>query len=336
MKKIIIALFVSILFGATNVQAKTILKINTSRVVAKAWWMYFEDMDDKTKSSRVLENIRFNVQDENTLIDDNNTDGDGTRSSKIVNYVKKSFPNSTESIFINGSSHHNGIIKISDATYMKICFRGENKMENLVLIKVYSQEEKFVRDIIKNYDKSPNYRILEEKLKVYMTAWDAIYANEKAEQDKKNAAVNAAFELPKPSAFTPLSQKVLVAVANEKYNQSGKNKILYCYFASPTHMRLKNQTEWAMWKEKKLVNGTYDDVITKRSLDVIVVMQYAESDDFKRNVYSVRCAQITEDAAFGVYNGSKFTGKYYFMGFGNNLNSSAPEKNAMKYKSVLK
>jgi hypothetical protein len=116
--------------------------------------MYFEDMEDKTKSTRVLENVRFKVQDENTLIDDDNSDGDGTRSSSMVNYVKKTFPNVAENIFINGNSHQNGIIKISDATYMKVCFRGENKMENLVLIKVYSQEEKFVRDLVKNYDKS--------------------------------------------------------------------------------------------------------------------------------------------------------------------------------------
>lgn len=337
MKKIIITLLLSLLFGSNDAEAKPILNVKSKKVIAKSWWMYFEDMDDKTKSTRVLENIRFKVQDENTLIDDDNSDGDGTRSSKMVNYIKKSFPNSTETIFINGSSHHNGIIKISDDTYMKICFRGENKMENLVLLKVYSQEEKFVRDIVKNYDKSPNYRILEEKLKAYMSAWNNEYAAQKAEQDKKNDAVDANFELPKPSSFAPLSQKILMQAANEKLNSSGKNKITYCYFAPAyNNANSQPQTKWVIKKEKKLVNGTYDDVITKRSLDVIIVMQYAESDDFSKKKYSVSYNQIVEDAAYGVYDGSKFSGKYYLMSFGANLNSSVPEKNALKYKTVLK
>jgi hypothetical protein len=332
-KRIIIVLLASILFGATNVQAKPILKNNNTRVVAKSWWMYFEDMDDKTKSTRVLENIRFKVQDENTLIDDDNSDGDGTRSSRIVNYTKKSFSNTTESIFMNGNSHHNGIIKISDQTYMKICFKGENKMESLVLIKVYSQDEKFVRDLVKNYDKSPNYRILEEKLKTYMAAWDAVYENDKAEQVKKNAAISAAFEMPLPSKFTPVSNKICLEAANARFNKDGNCKIAYCYFGSSKHIRLKTQTEWGIHKEKKLVSGTYDDVITKRSLDLIVVLQYKSK--WGTDEYSVNHATLTEDAAYGVYNGSKFTGKYYILS-SSALGLDIPSKNALKYKTGLK
>ena len=333
MKKIIFtAVVVFLSFATQGVEAKSTLK-STKTNAAKAWWMYFEDMDDKTKSTRVLENIRFKVQDENTLNDDDNTDGDGTRSSRMVNYVKKTFPNTTETIFIHGSSHHNGMIKISDETYMKICFRGENKMENLVLIKVYSQDEKFVRDIVKNYDKSPNYRILEEKLKTYMAAWDAVYENDKAEQVKKNAAISAAFEMPLPSKFTPVSNKICLEAANARFNKDGNCKIAYCYFGSSKHIRLKTQTEWGIHKEKKLVSGTYDDVITKRSLDLIVVLQYKSK--WGTNEYSVNHATLTEDAAYGVYNGSKFTGKYYILS-SSALGLDIPSKNALKYKTVIK
>lgn len=333
MKKIIFtAVVVFLSFATQGVQAKSILK-STKTNAAKAWWMYFEDMDDKTKSTRVLENIRFKVQDENTLNDDDNTDGDGTRSSRMVNYVKKTFPNTTETIFIHGSSHHNGMIKISDETYMKICFRGENKMENLVLIKVYSQDEKFVRDIVKNYDKSPNYRILEEKLKSYMTAWDAVYANDKAEQNKKNAENAANYVMPLASSFKPVSNKICLAVVNAYYNQQDNCKIAYCYFGSSKHTRLKTQTEWGIKKEKKLVSGTYDYVITGRALDLIVVLQYKSK--WGTDEYKIDQAQLTEDAAFGVYDGSKFTGKYYISGF-IAVGTDIPSKVAFKYKTVLK
>ena len=206
-------------------------------------------------------------------------------------------------------------------------------MENLVLIKVYSQDEKFVRDLVKNYDKSPNYKILEEKLKTYMAAWDAVYENDKAEQVKKNAAISAAFEMPLPSKFTPVSNKICLEAANARFNKDGNCKIAYCYFGSSKHIRLKTQTEWGIHKEKKLVSGTYDDVITKRSLDLIVVLQYKSK--WGTNEYSVNHATLTEDAAYGVYNGSKFTGKYYILS-SSALGLDIPSKNALKYKTVIK
>jgi hypothetical protein len=299
-----------------------------------AWWQFYEDMDDKTKSTVTLQNIRFKVLDENTLEDDDNADGDGTRSSSIVQYKKMKVGQSNESIYINGSSHHGGFIKISDTTYMKICFRGDNEMKNLVLVKIYSQNEKFVTKLNKQYDKAEEYKTLEKYLQLYMTAWDQQYAANKLAAQKERDAIDAAFELPKPSTFQPLSQKQLMAAANAKYNESGKNKIAYCYFASPSFMRTKNQTEWAMIKENKTVNGTYDKFVTKRSLDVIIVMQY--KDEQASDKYFIRVGQITEDAAFGVYDGSKFTGKYYFDGFGNTMGTTIPAANALKYKSALK
>lgn len=332
MKKSILAFFVFLSLITIKSNAKTILDKNTT-VLGKSWWMYFEDMDDKTKSTRVLENIRFKVQDENTLIDDDNSDGDGTRSSSMVNYVKKAFPNVAENFFINGNSHQNGIIKISDATYMKVCFRGENKMENLVLIKVYSQEEKFVRDLVNNYDKSPNYKILEEKLKIYMAAWDAFYANEKAEQDKKNAENAANYVMPLPSNFKPISNKICLDAVNAYYNKQDNCKIAYCYLGSSKHTRLKTQTEWGIYKEKKWVSGTYDNVITKRSLDLIVVLQYKSK--WGTDEYKIDQAQLTEDAAYGVYDGSKYTGKCYISGF-LAVGTDIPSKVAFKYKKVSK
>ncbi len=340
MKKLIISLSMMIMMLSTtntaNAQGflnKMKDKLNNALSSPNTWWQYYEDMDDKTRSKVTLENIKFKVLDENTLQDDNNTDGDGTRSSRIVNYKKTKVGNSTESIFMDGTSHHNGIIRLPDSSYMKICFLGENELKNLVLIKVYSHSEKMITKLNKEYDKCDEYKTLEKYLKLYMAAWDETYAAQKAEQKKKNDANDDAFELPAPSSFAPLSQKQLMAAANAKFNEDGKHKITYCYYATPKFTQRKNQTEWANQMEKKLVNGTYDNVVTKRTLSVIIVMQYAGEQAPDR--YFVRMTTLTEDAAMGVYDGSKFTGKYYFNGSGA-MSTNAPAANALKYKSVVK
>jgi hypothetical protein len=166
-----------------------------------------------------------------------------------------------------------------------------------------------------------------------MAAWDAVYANEKLELVKNNAAISATFAMPIPSKFTPLSNKICLEFVNARFNKDGNCKIAYCYFGSNKHFRLKVQNEWAICKDRELVSGTYDDVIIKRSLDLIVVHQYKSK--WGTNQYNISHATLTEDAAYGVYEGSKFTGKYYILG-SSVLGTDIPSKNAMKYKSVVK
>ncbi len=339
MKKITTVLSIIVILGVSNAShAQGFLnkmkdKLNSALSNPNAWWQYYEDMDDKTRSKVTLENIRFKVLDENTLEDDDNTDGDGTRSSSIVRYKKMKVGNSNEAIYMERDAHQMGFIRLPDSSYMKICFLGDNKLDKLALIKVYSHSEKMITKLNKEYDKCEEYKTLEKYLKLYMTAWDEQYAARDAEAKKKNEATAAAFELPKPSNFAPLNQAKLIAAANAKFGEGGKGKIAYCYFASPSFMRTKNQTEWAIRKEKKLVSGTYDDVVTKRTLDVIIIMQY-EGEQAK-DKYFIRVGQLTEDAAFGVYDGSKFTGKYYFDG-SNTMGTQIPAANALKYKTAVK
>ncbi len=337
--KHILLVAITTIVTTNNMQAQGFLnkmkdKLNNALSNPNTWWQYVEDMDDKTRTKVVLENIRFKVLDNNTLEDDDNDDGDGTRSSSNVKYKKMKVGNSTEDIYINGSTHAQGIIRLPDSSYMKICFRGENEMKNLVLIKVYSHKEKTISTLNKEYDKCDEYKVLETYLKKYMTAWDEAYAANIAEQKKKNDAVAAAFELPVPSSFTPINQSKLSAAAKEKFSEDGKGKITYCYFATPSFVRKKNLTEWAIVKEKKLVNGTYDDVITRRVADVVIIMQY--EGEQAPDEYFIRYAQLFEDAAYGVYDGSKFTGKCYFKDFGGTMGTKIPKANALKYKSVLK
>ena len=81
------------------------------------------------------------------------------------------------------------------------------------------------------------------------------------------------------------------------------------------------------------MSGTYDYVITGRALDLIVVLQYKSK--WGTDEYGIQEAQFTEDSAFGVYDGSKFTGKYYISGR-NAVGTDIPSKVAFKYKTVLK
>jgi hypothetical protein len=345
MKKItLIALIAGSIFTTNQLSAQGGLKkfkdkLENSLTPKNSYYVYFENIVEQKKSDVLGVTKAFTVVDTSNIITCKYLTEDVANSSYKMPYKKHNLVSKKETIFIeeNSASFHNGAIKINDSTFMFIQMQGvECELKNLRGVYIVSKDKEFVNDLVKNYDKGASYKVLEAKMTDYMGAWNKLFADEKAKEDKKRADYDAAFELPKPSNFMPVSQSVLKQAAEDKFNQSGKNKIIYAYFASPSYAKLKNQTEWQIVKEMKTVNGTYDNFITKRTLDVVLVMQYQESNDMEKKQYSIRHVILVEDAAFGVYDGSKFSGKYYFQGYGNNLNSTCPEPNAMKYINVLK
>lgn len=300
------------------------------------YYNFTEDIAAKTKTNGLLASKAFKVISATEIHTCKYNNEDVNSSSFLEKYTKKEMPGA-ETIFVKAgtSGFHEGAIKINDTTYMFIDMMGvECELKNLSKIRVYSSNKDFMEDIAKNYDKAASYKVLETKMTDYITAWNGYYAANAAADAKKAEEAQNAIELPKPADFMPLPQSVLMKAIQQKFNPDGKHKIVYAYYATPSHIGTKNLTDWKIIKEMKTVNGTYDKFITRRSLDVVFVIQYSDAKD--KTKYTIQYAQLCEDAAFGVYDGSKYSGKYYMFDFGLPINTYCPEKNAMKYINVLK
>lgn len=342
MKKIaLLALIAGSIFTTNQLNAQGGLKkmkekMENALTPKGQYYNFTEDIAAQTKTNGLLASKAFKVVSETEIHTCKYNNEDVNNSSFLEKYTKKDMPG-TESIYVkNGSpGFQEGAIKINDSTFMFIDMIGaECELKNLRKIRVYSSNADFMKDIANNYDKGASYKVLETKMTDYMTAWNGFYAANKAADEKKQAEAQAAIEIPKPADFMPLSQSVLKKAIEQKFNPQGKHKIVYAYFATPSHIGTKNLTEWKIIKEMKTVNGTYDKFVTRRSLDVVFVIQYDDAKD--KTKYTIQYAQLCEDAAPGVYDGSKFSGKYYMYDFGLPIHALCPEKNAMKYINVLK
>lgn len=223
-----------------------------------------------------------------------------------------------------------------------------NRMDNYKfdatknLLGIVTSNKELIKELL-NWDpkKEATTDLIKKNLKEVQTLCDKItqgFADkEKAEKAKQDSA-RANYELPTPSTFYPagVTQKVIADAFYKRFEKSmdaGTLKLTYAYFGSHKIHKLKPMKEWNIIKEKKTVNGTYDNFITKRSIDVICVIQ--NETDIKNGTYSLFLVQLYEDAAFGVYDGSKWSGTYYI-----NSHSFAdpytPKDRMMKYKDLLK
>lgn len=338
MKKVCLIASIAIISLSANLSAQGAFgklkeKLNSAAVPKGAYYYYYENIGKQEKAKELLVTEKFSVVDENNLATKGTSKYDPDK-----NYKKIELPGMQQPVF-NDGNYHNTIIKIQDDVYLKVYFQGEAcEMKFLNTLEVFSTNKEFIKEIQKD-DKCENYKKLEVALDNFIKADAAKDAAKKAEGDKAEAKENATYELPLVSGFVPagVTQKVIADAFYTKHERAvdaGSLKLTYAYFGSHKIRRLKPQKEWQIIKEKKLVNGTYDDVVTKRTLDVICVIQ--NDVDIKNDTYSLKLIQIYEDAAFGIYDGSKFTGKYYFNDFGASADMYKPKDRMMKYKDVLK
>ncbi len=335
MKKTIKALALATLIGlapqaaqAQGVFSKMKEKLENASVPKGAYYYYYENIGKQEKAKEVLVNQSFSVVDENGLAWKGTSKYGGDPDKT---YKKIDLAGMKQAVF-NDGDFHNTIIKIQDDVFFKIYFQGQTcEMKTISTIEVFSTNKEFIKEIQKD-DKCENYKKLETALADFIKANDAVNAAKKAEGDKAEAERVAKVKLPAPTKTNPCNQAKLQELCQKRV---GNDKIAYCYFGIPDYYNktTNNSTnEWKMRKEKKTVNGTYDDFITKREIWAICV--YQTEENIKDGVYNHMGIVIQEEHAFDVWDGSKFNGEL-------KASSSAyigriTKENAFQYKDVLK
>lgn len=215
-----------------------------------------------------------------------------------------------------------------------------NRMENYKfdasknLLGIVTGNKALVAELL-NWDKTkePTTDLIKKNIKEVQTLCDKITqaandkeANRKKEQEE--AIKNA--KLPVPTKTNPCNQTKLQELCQTRI---GSDKIAYCYFGIPDMLKpVSPSNDWKMIKEKKTVNGTYDDFITKRRIFAICI--YQTEEDVKNGKYRYTCITIEEEHAFNVWDGSKFNGE--LKATGTMYLGEITKANAFQYKDALK
>ncbi len=311
--------------NAQGLLSKMKEKMENAAVPKGAYYYYYENIGKQEKAKELMYSDKFVLQDENTI---NIKDNTGYR---VTNFKKVEMPGMKQTVFME-TNYHNTIIKIQDDVFLKAYFQGmECELKNLNTIEVFSTNKEYIKEIQKD-DKCENYKKLETALNDLIKAEADKNTAAKAEVDKKNAADVAKVKLPAPTKTTPCNQAKLQELCQKRV---GNDKITYCYFGIPDyHNKMTNNStnEWKMRKEKKTVNGTYDDFITKREIWAICI--YQTEENIKEGVYNHMGIVIQEEHAFDVWDGSKFNGE--LKASSSSYIGRITKENAFQYKDVLK
>ena len=331
MKKVCLIASVAIVSLSTNLSAQGAFskmkeKLNSAAMPKGAYYYYYENIGKKEKAQEVLISEKFSVVDENNLATKGTSKygGDPDRTFKKIDVPGMKLP-----VFTDGDCH-NTIIKIQDDVFLKLYFQGQAcEMQFINLIEVFSTNKDFIKEIQKD-DKCENYKKLEVAVADYIKAVKDGVDAKNAEEKKKQDAATANVKLPVPTKTIPCNQAKLQELCQTRV---GNDKILYCYFGIPDMLKPVSPTnEWKMIKEKKTVNGTYDDFITKRRIFAICV--YQTEENIKDGVYNHTCITLDEEHAFDVWDGSKFNG--VLKATGTMYLGRIAKENAMQYKDALK
>ncbi len=332
MKKTTLLLaLVGTLFGTSTSKAQNFLnkmkdKLESASVPKGSYYFYFENIGNKEKAKDLLVTQKFSIIDENTVFRKGTskygTDQDAT-------FKKVEMPGMNQAVFME-TNFHNTIIKIQDEVFLRAYFQGmECELKNLNLIEVYSTNKEYIKEIQKD-DKCENYKKLETALNNFIKAEADKNAANKAQEDKKQSELAASRKLPAPTKTAPCNQAKLQELCQTRI---GNDKIIYCYFGVPDMLKEVSPTnDWKMIKEKKTVNGTYDDFITKRRIFAICIYESPANDD--KGTYNYTCITIEEEHAFDVWDGSKFNGE--LKATGTLYLGRISKENALQFKDVLK
>lgn len=202
------------------------------------------------------------------------------------------------------------------------------------LLGVITSDKALMKDIVGwNPKTETKSELLKAQLKEVQNLCDKITQagkDKEAEEKKKLEEHIANAKLPVPTKTNPCNQAKLTELCQTRV---GSDKIAYCYFGIPDMLKpVSPNNDWKMIKEKKTVNGTYDDFITKRRIFAICI--YQTEDDVKNGKYRYTCITIEEEHAFDVWDGSKFNG--VLKATGTMYLGEITKANAMQYKDSLK
>ena len=331
MKKVCFIASIAILglsanLGAQNAFSKMKEKLESAATPKGAYYYYYENIGKQEKAKEVLITQNFSIIDENNLFR-KGTSKYGT--DQDANFKKVDMPSMKQAVFME-TNFHNIIIKVQDDVFLRAYFQGQEcELKNLNLIEVFSTNKEYIKEIQKD-DKCENYKKLETALNDFIKAEADKNAANKAQEDKKQSELAASRKLPVPTKTNPCNQAKLRELCQTRV---GNDKIIYCYFAIPDITKAISPTnEWKMIKEKKTVNGTYDDFITKRRIFAICIYESPANED--KGTYNYTCITIEEEHAFDVWDGSKFNGE--LKATGTLYLGRISRDNAMQYKDVLK
>lgn len=331
MKKVCLIASIAIVSLSTNLSAQGAFakmkeKLENAATPKGAYYYYYENIGKKEKAKEVLISEAFSVVDENNLAKKGTSKygGDPDRTFKKIEMPGMKLP------VFNDGDYHNTIIKIQDGVFLKLYFQGQAcEMQFLNLIEVFSTNKEFIKEIQKD-DKCENYKKLEVAVGDFIKAAKDVDDAKNAEEKKKQDAATANVKLPAPTKTNPCNQAKLQELCQTRI---GNDKIAYCYFGIPDITKaISPNNEWKMIKEKKTVNGTYDDFITKRRIFAICI--YQTEENIKNGVYNHTTITIEEEHAFDVWDGSKFNGE--LKATGTMYLGRIAKENAMQYKDVLK
>jgi hypothetical protein len=211
---------------------------------------------------------------------------------------------------------------------------GYKFVPNKNLLGIVTSNKELIKEL-QGWDKKtePTSELIKKHIKEVQTLCDKITKageDKEAARKKEEADYVANVKLPAPTKTNPCNQAKLQELCQTRL---GNDKIAFCYFGVPDILKQTSPTnEWKMIKEKKRVNGTYDDFITKRRIFAISV--YQTEEDVKAGKYRFTTITIEEEHAFDVWDGSKFDG--VLKATGTTYLGEIAKANALQYKDALK